>query len=180
LSRVNNLNTKTFDVYSNIWIRTATNRLTESFKLIIDELFKDNSKIQKLHSVSENWIKGQIEYLYGLLMKGAGIDGSVGGHPVWVGFRKVNVQDKENLKFNITAPPWEPIVEVDFQEKLDEETKNEIIKRNLSKVEDLRCQEHGYAPHVVLGGKGLNKVDITVLGCCKEFAKAVEMKLMKK
>ena len=173
MGEVNNLNCKACDIYSNIWIRTATNRLVHSFKTIIEELFAEKSVIPRIHFICRYWITKQMEYLQDLLMKGAGISRAS------IGRKSFNTENIEELKFEVT-PPWKPTVEVmDYKEKnICEETRKKIIKNNLSKIETLRCQKHGYAPHILFRTINMKLVDISVVGfCCEELAITTKTKL---
>lgn len=170
LSQINNLNFRTWDVYNDIWIRTATNRLCSTFKIISDSLYNNQKQVPKMFLICENWLKLQMMELYDLLRKGAGIESKAGGHPVFVGWRRVTVQDKERLKFEISVPPWEPNIELDIQKKMSSEDKEILLRTNYDKIKNVRCTKHGYAPHLVFNGKSLNNFDIAFLGCCDELA----------
>ena len=168
-SQINNLLFKTWDVYNDLWLRTATNRLSCTFKIISDTVYNDQKQVPKLFFICETWLNNQMDELYDLLRKGAGIENRTGGHPVFVGWRKVTVQDKEKLKFEISVPPWEPNLELDIRKKISSKDKENVLRTNYDKIKNVRCTKHGYAPHIVFNGKSLNNFDITVLGCCNEL-----------
>lgn len=167
---------KSWSIYNNSWIRSATARLNDSIITIFSKLYQDPNLIPKFYDICESWLNEQMEELMHLLTKNAGIETVDGGTPMFIKFGKITAIDLKKLKSRNDAPPWEPYFELNIQNETNKELKNIIIAQQLKKIQDYRCENHGYAPHVIAYGEKIENFSIQIIGCCEEFCKKINTK----
>ena len=176
--QLQNLSIKFWALFKSVWVKAAINRFTKSYLIITEQVLDINPIDGTKIDTSIFWIESQTSEIIPLLMKNARVPTKVKEGPIFVGFRKVTPIDKEKLKFEIEYPPWEPAIIFDYRIEPTAEVMKNIRDANLSRIKNLKCKKHGYAPHLIFSSKSIDSVlNIAVIACCEEFANTTSTKI---
>lgn len=187
INMLGSFHVKSLTVFKNSFTLAAINRFLESYDIVSNTIVKSSNIDLKLLKVASVWLNTQASDLNIQLMEDTNIPTEYG---VWKflgmrfqkyysgglwGFHEFDIAKAEKIKFNIEKPPWEPHIIFHFRVEPTPEHAKSVYDTNIKRIKDIRCAEHGWAPHLIFYGQSIKGVmHSNCIACCDGLLKQVD------
>jgi hypothetical protein len=158
-------------------VRVAYRRLLDRTEALKDEIVGEIALSESTFKLGCDWIEQQISAAVEIASVAAGIDLVDRARILFVGFRKVSLEDRLALSFDPEPVPWRYSLAIQFTDEIRQEDLETITRRSRERVGNMLCPTHGHAPHIVLTGRSSN-FEVEIAACCSDFTNHVNRRFM--